>query len=139
MERVQAVERAIGEAIRLSVRRVLHELHGAEGVFSDLPGFEEVDQDLIDAVLEEGARVCEEVVAPLNRGCRRGRAAGWTRRASGRRQGFRQAYAYAPGGRLVRDGELRPSTEGRDCPTRWKCSSRRCFSLPVSPSASTAA
>ena len=44
-------------------------------MFGELPGFEEVDRELIDAVLEEGARVCEEVVAPLNResdeeGCR---------------------------------------------------------------------
>ena len=54
---------------------VLHELFDAEGVFAELPGCEEVDRELIDAVLEEGARVCEEVVAPLNRasdeeGCR---------------------------------------------------------------------
>ena len=49
-------------------RFVLHELHDAQGVFGELPGFEEVDRELIDAVLEEGARVCEEVVAPLNRG-----------------------------------------------------------------------
>ena len=72
-------------------RFVLHELHDAEGVFSDLPGFEEVDRDLIDAVLEEGARVCEEVVAPLNRnadeeGCRLDAEGVKTP------QGFRQAY-----------------------------------------------
>ena len=70
---------------------VLHELLDAEGVFAELPGFDEVDRDLMDVVLEEGARVCEEVVAPLNRnadeeGCRLD--------AEGVRtpQGFRQAY-----------------------------------------------
>ncbi len=72
-------------------RFVLHELHDAEGVFADLPGFEEADRDLIDAVLEEGARVCEEVVAPLNRnadeeGCRLDAHGVKTPR------GFRQAY-----------------------------------------------
>ena len=49
-------------------RFVLHELLDAEGVFGELPGFGELDRDVIDAVLEEGARICEEVVAPLNRG-----------------------------------------------------------------------
>ena len=70
---------------------VLHELFDAEGVFAELPGFDEVDRDLIDAVLAEGARVCEEVVAPLNRnsdeeGCRLDREGVKTP------QGFRQAY-----------------------------------------------
>ena len=56
-------------------RFVLHELFDAQGVFSELPGCGEVDEGLIDTVLAEGARVCEEVVAPLNRnadeeGCR---------------------------------------------------------------------
>ena len=72
-------------------RFVLHELLDAEGVFAELPGFEEVDRDLIDAVLDEGARVCEEVVAPLNRnsdeeGCRLDAEGVKTPR------GFRQAY-----------------------------------------------
>ena len=54
---------------------VLHELFDAETVLSALPGLEEATGDLIDAVLEEGAKVCEEVVFPLNRnadeeGCR---------------------------------------------------------------------
>ncbi len=72
-------------------RFVLHELLDAEGMLAELPGFEEVDRDLMDAVLEEGARVCEEVVAPLNRnadeeGCRLDAEGVKTPR------GFRQAY-----------------------------------------------
>ena len=73
-------------------RFVLHELFDAEKVLAELPGYEEVDRELIDAVLEEGARVCEEIVAPLNRpadeaGCRLD--------ADGVRTppGFREAYA----------------------------------------------
>ncbi len=41
----------------------------------ELPGYQELDAELADAVLEEGARFCEEVLAPINRsgdeeGCR---------------------------------------------------------------------
>ena len=31
-------------------------------MFASLPGFEEADAGLIDAVLEEGGRICEQVV-----------------------------------------------------------------------------
>ena len=72
-------------------RFVLHELFDAESVFAELPGFDEVDRELVDAVLDEGARVCEEIVAPLNRnadeeGCRLDAEGVKTP------QGFRQAY-----------------------------------------------
>ena len=76
---------------------VLHELFDAERVFAELPGFEESTRDLIDAVLEEGAKVCEEVVFPLNRnadeqGCVLEDGAVRTP------DGFREAYA------TLRDG-----------------------------------
>src|SRR6202008_1053572 len=48
------------------MRFVLHEVLDAAPTLSKLSGFEEVSADLIDAVLEEGAKFCEEVLFPLN-------------------------------------------------------------------------
>ena len=47
------------------MRFVLHELIGSEAL-KELPGCEEVTADLIDAVLEEGAKLVTEVLAPIN-------------------------------------------------------------------------
>ena len=47
---------------------VLHELLDAQAVFAALPGFEDSSSvDVIDAVLEEGGRICEQVLFPTNR------------------------------------------------------------------------
>jgi alkylation response protein AidB-like acyl-CoA dehydrogenase len=47
------------------IRFALNELAGLSDVLK-LPGFEEAGADLVDAILEEGAKLAEEVVAPLN-------------------------------------------------------------------------
>ena len=45
---------------------VFHELHQADRTLSRLPGFDEVSPDLVDAILEEGGKICEELLHPLN-------------------------------------------------------------------------
>ena len=48
------------------MRFVLHEMLDAEQL-SKLPGYEEATADTIDAILEEGAKFCEDKLLPLNR------------------------------------------------------------------------
>jgi len=48
------------------MRFVMNEFLDA-GKLTELPGYEEMTPDLIDAVLEEAAKVCQEVLHPLNR------------------------------------------------------------------------
>jgi alkylation response protein AidB-like acyl-CoA dehydrogenase len=72
------------------MRFVLHELLDV-GQLSKLPGFEEATPDLIDAILEEGAKLCENKLLPLNRigdeeGCHYENGVVRTP------QGFKQAY-----------------------------------------------
>ena len=77
---------------------VLHELLGAEREFAALPGYEETTRDLIDPVLEEAAKLCENVMFPLNRV---GDQEGCTFEDGEVRTptGFRDAYrAYVEGG-----------------------------------------
>ncbi|GMQ95979.1 MAG: acyl-CoA dehydrogenase C-terminal domain-containing protein [Gammaproteobacteria bacterium] len=66
---------AIYKAPIRDMQFVLHELLDVERCFADLPGGEEASADIIDAILEEGAKLCENVVFPTNRtgdieGCR---------------------------------------------------------------------
>ena len=48
------------------MRFVLNELLGTE-TLTALPGYEEATPDLVDAVLTEAGKLCEEVLLPLNR------------------------------------------------------------------------
>ncbi|WCT75318.1 acyl-CoA dehydrogenase C-terminal domain-containing protein [Sphingomonas naphthae] len=48
------------------MRFVLHELHADDG-HGDLPAFEEFTPDLLDAVLEEAAKVAQDILLPINR------------------------------------------------------------------------
>lgn len=57
------------------IRFVLNDVLNAEQL-SKLPGFEEATNDLIDPILEEGAKICQDVLFPLNQigdqeGCKR--------------------------------------------------------------------
>ena len=48
-----------------NIKFILHDVLGA-GQLSDLPGYEEVSEDLMDQIIEEGGRICEEVLFPIN-------------------------------------------------------------------------
>jgi alkylation response protein AidB-like acyl-CoA dehydrogenase len=80
------------------MRFVMHELFDVPGKLSTLPGFEEVDADVLDAVLEECAKLCQEVLHPLNQS---GDEEGCTFKDGivTMPKGFKEAYKkYAEGG-----------------------------------------
>ena len=75
----------------------MQELAGLTQVTA-LPGFEEFDQDTAQAVLEEAAKLCEGVVAPLNRDGDTN-PSHWHDGQVTTTPGFKQAYAqFAQGG-----------------------------------------
>jgi alkylation response protein AidB-like acyl-CoA dehydrogenase len=79
------------------IRFVLHDVHGVARL-AELPGCEEATPDVIDAVLAEGAALCEQVLFPVNQsgdaeGCTYDQ--GTVRTPSGFKAAYRQ---YADGG-----------------------------------------
>src|SRR3954462_6523038 len=80
------------------MRFVLHELFDAPAKLTALPGFEDATADVLDAVLDECAKLCEEGLFPLNQ---TGDQVGCTFK-DGKvttPPGFKEAYAqYAAGG-----------------------------------------
>lgn len=76
----------------------LNEVLGFEQHYASLPGGEEFNAELVDAILEEGAKFCEQELSPLNsigdeQGCRLEDGNVFTP------DGFKEAYAtYCEGG-----------------------------------------
>jgi len=48
-----------------NIKFILHDVLGAAQL-ADLPGYEEVSDDLMNQIIEEGGKICEEVLFPLN-------------------------------------------------------------------------
>ena len=102
---------------RAPVDNVLFLLADVLGFYqhAGLPGFAEATADVVEAVLREGARFCEERLVPLNR---IGDRQGCTRNADGSvttPDGFREAYrAYAAGGWIGLAGD--PAHGGQGLP-----------------------
>ena len=79
------------EAPLRDMKFVLHELHNDDG-FGDIEALAEFTPDLVDAILEESAKVAQEILLPLNRS---GDVEGCTLENGVVRtpQGFKEAYA----------------------------------------------
>lgn len=79
---------------------VLHEVLKVQDEFQHMLRFAEVDADTVNAVLEQGAKFCEEVIFPLNKpgdeqGCQHDK----NTQAVTTPEGFKQAYQqYIEGG-----------------------------------------
>ena len=97
---------------------VLNDLLGLDK-YANLPGFEEVSPDLVDAILEEAGKVASEVLHPINQsgdleGCH------WNDGVVTTPKGFKEAYDL-----YVESGWGRT----KRCRQAWCCG----FSMSLSP------
>lgn len=73
------------------VRFVMNELLDSAALYQTLPGYEEASEELLNTILAEASKFCEQVLAPLNQsgdeeGCV------WSAEGVKTPQGFREAY-----------------------------------------------
>jgi alkylation response protein AidB-like acyl-CoA dehydrogenase len=96
------------------MRFVLFELFDAETLWASLPETSEVNRELADAVLEESAKICGELIAPLNLS---GDAEGvhWHDGEVTTPKGFKEAFStYRDGGWIGLSGD--PAYGGQGMP-----------------------
>jgi alkylation response protein AidB-like acyl-CoA dehydrogenase len=53
------------KAPQRDIRFVMNELLDSEGLYKTLPGYEEASEDMLNTIVAEASRFCEEVLAPL--------------------------------------------------------------------------
>jgi alkylation response protein AidB-like acyl-CoA dehydrogenase len=96
------------------MRFVLFELFAAEALWASLPATAEVTRELADAVLEESAKICGELLAPLNlSGDEEG--VHWSDGVVTTPKGFKAAFnTYRDGGWIGLSGE--PAYGGQGMP-----------------------
>lgn len=75
------------------IKFVINELLESEKLHQTLPGYEEASEDLMNAIVDEGAKFAEEILAPLNRsgdeeGCH------WSEEGVTTPAGFKEAYHH---------------------------------------------
>ena len=80
------------------IRFVMNELLDSEQHYATLQGGEDATPDMVDAIIQEGAKFCEQVLSPLNQvGDREGCT--WSEDGVKTPTGFREAYRqYVEGG-----------------------------------------
>ena len=80
------------------IQFVMKELLGSEQHYASLEGAEDASPDMVDAIIQEGAKFCEQVLSPLNQvGDREGCT--WSEDGVKTPTGFREAYQqYVEGG-----------------------------------------
>jgi alkylation response protein AidB-like acyl-CoA dehydrogenase len=73
------------------IRFVMNELLDSQGLYQSLPGYEDATEDMLNTIVGEASKFCEEVLAPLNQG---GDEEGchWSPDGVTTPAGFREAY-----------------------------------------------